>query len=235
MGSEQRTRIQSGGTVSRNKPPKWYYVYFLLAAFDLVTVSAGLWLNHRIMGIYLQSVEVNRVWAERVSAYSHLGELAGDVDAPGNDVFDTRDVDQESLRMENAVRAFDLDIQKQRNELDSDLTAADAAPLVELLDAIAVAKTQMTQEAVRIFDYFREGRADLAGERMTAASDFCSRLHKWSASMDPQWPYARSLVQSITCPGTGDPARGGRRQESRPGRTSVCRKSVSARGGRRRW
>jgi len=29
-----------------------------------------------------------------------------------------------------------------------------------------VARTQMTQEAARIFDYFREGRADLAGERM---------------------------------------------------------------------
>src|SRR3954447_9258818 len=166
MGSQQRTRNQSGGVVSRNRPPKWRYVYFLLAAFDLVTVSAGLYLNHRIMGIYLQSVEVNRVWAERVAAYSHLGELAGDVDAPGNDVFDTRDVKQESQRMENAVRAFDLDLQKQRDELDAELTASDAAPLVELLDAIAIAKTQMTQEAVRIFDYFREGRADLAGERM---------------------------------------------------------------------
>src|SRR3954449_10462619 len=127
--------------------PKWHYVYFLLAAFDLVTVSAGLYLNHRIMNIYLRSVEVNRVWAERVAAYSHLGELAGDVDAPGNDVFDTRNVQGESQRMENAVRAFDLDLQKQRDELDAELTASDAAPLVELLDAIAIAKTQMTQEA----------------------------------------------------------------------------------------
>src|SRR6476469_6643797 len=116
MGSQERTRNQSGSVVSRNKPPKWYYVYFLLAAFDLVTVSAGLWLNHRIMGIYLESVEVNRVWADRVSAYSHLGELAGDVDAPGNDVFDTHDVAKESLRMEGAVKAFDKAIQQQREE-----------------------------------------------------------------------------------------------------------------------
>jgi hypothetical protein len=33
---------QNAGAVPRVKPPKWRYVYFLLAAFDLVTVSAGL-------------------------------------------------------------------------------------------------------------------------------------------------------------------------------------------------
>jgi len=148
------------------KPPKWRYVYFLLAAFDLLTVSAGLYLNYRIMAIYVQSVEVNRVWAERVAAYSHLGELAGDVDAPGNDVFDTRDVRKEFVRMGAAVKAFDLDLQKQRQELQANLDRDAAAPLLALLDAIAVAKTQMTEEAARIFDYFLDSRADLAGERM---------------------------------------------------------------------
>ena len=166
MGQETHTRTQTSGVPSRPKPAKWYYVYFLLAAFDLVTVSAGLWLNYRIMGIYLKSVEVNRVWADRVSAYSHLGELAGDVDAPGNDVFDTHDVAKESARMEVAVANFDKAIQQQREELEADLDARSAAPLLALLNAISVAKTQMTQEAVRIFDYFREGHADLAGERM---------------------------------------------------------------------
>ena len=104
----------------RAKPPKWRYIYFLLAAFDLVTVSAGLYLNHRIMGIYLHSVEVNRVWAERIGAYSHLGELAEAVDAPGNDVFDTHDVQHESVRMIAAGTAFDSELLKQRQEMNSD-------------------------------------------------------------------------------------------------------------------
>ena len=160
------SRAPDAGAAQRVKPPKWRYVYFLLAAFDLVTVSAGLYLNHRIMGIYLASVEVNRVWAERISAYSHLGELAGDVDAPGNDVFDTRDVGKEFIRMGAAVKAFDLDLEKQRRELRADLDPKVAVPLLALLDAITVAKAQMTEEAARIFEYFLEGRSDLAGERM---------------------------------------------------------------------
>ena len=68
--------------------------------------------------------------------------------------------------MRTAVNAFDRDLQKQRQELQANLDRAEAAPLLALLDAIAVAKTQMTEEATRIFDYFLEGRADLAGERM---------------------------------------------------------------------
>jgi PAS domain S-box-containing protein len=166
MSAEAPSRSDRVGAVQRTKPPKWRYIYFLLAAFDLVTVSAGLYLNHRIMGIYLRSVEVNRVWADRANAYSHLGELAGDVDAPGNDVFDTRDVRQEFARMKVAVNAFDLDLLKQRQELQANLDAREAAPLMTLLDAIAVAKTQMTEEAARIFEYFLNGRSDLAGERM---------------------------------------------------------------------
>src|SRR3954462_13693326 len=130
MTAETTSRTEGvAAAVHRTRPPKWRYVYFLLAAFDLVTVSAGLYLNHRIMGIYLPSVGVNRVWATRSSAYSHLGELAGDVDAPGNDVFDTRDVRKEFDRMKIAVAAFDADLQKQRAELETHLRLTESRPL----------------------------------------------------------------------------------------------------------
>jgi PAS domain S-box-containing protein len=166
MSAGKHTWDQNASASQRVKPPKWRYVYFLLAAFDLVTVSAGLYLNHRIMGIYTHSVEVNRVWAERVTAYSHLGELATEVDAPGNDVFDNRDVARESAEMRAAEKLFDLDLAQQRRELETNLDPQVAAPLLARLDAIARAKTEMVDEATKIFDYFRENRPDLAGARM---------------------------------------------------------------------
>jgi PAS domain S-box-containing protein len=166
MSTAQRSRNQDPAARQRVKPPKWRYIYFLLAAFDLLTVSAGLYLNHRIMGIYTRSVEVNRVWAERISAYSHLGELATDVDAPGNDVFDNRDVPKESAKMRAADKIFDLDLATQRQEMVTNLEPQVAAPLLPHIDAIARAKAEMTSEAELIFDHFREGRPDLAGERM---------------------------------------------------------------------
>jgi PAS domain S-box-containing protein len=159
-------RNQHTAAARRARPPRWRYIYFLLAAFDLVTVSAGLYLNHRIMRIYQGSVEVNRVWAERTSAYARLGELAGAVNAPGNNVFTTRDVRSESARMEAAGKAFDLHLLNQREEMQANLEPGVAGPLLALLDGVAAAKAQMTAEAVRIFDHFLGGRPDLAGERM---------------------------------------------------------------------
>ena len=42
--------------MKRSAPAQWHRVYFLLAAFDVLTVSVSLYLNHRIMSIYRQSV-----------------------------------------------------------------------------------------------------------------------------------------------------------------------------------
>ncbi len=177
MNAGERDRERNAGEGQGVKPPKWRYIYFLLAAFDLVTVSGGLYLNHRIMGIYARSVEVNRVWAERVAAYSHLGELAAAVDAPGNDVFDSRDVQKEFPRMRAAEKAFDLALAQQRREMQANLDPEVAQPLLARLETIAVAKTDMTEEAARIFDYFRGGRPDLAGARMATMDKKYAQLN----------------------------------------------------------
>ncbi len=172
-----RSRDAEGRARPPLKSPKWRYIYFLLAAFDLVTVCAGLYLNQRIMDIYTRSVAVNRVWAERAAAYAHLGELAAEVDAPGNDVFDNRDVDGEFVRMRVAEKAFDLELAQQRREMQDNIHPDVALPLMALLDESSAAKAAMTEEAARIFDYFREGRADLAGARMATMDHKYARLN----------------------------------------------------------
>jgi hypothetical protein len=41
-----------------------YLLYFLLAGFDVFAISISLYLNHRIMNIYVRSVAENQGWAE---------------------------------------------------------------------------------------------------------------------------------------------------------------------------
>jgi two-component system NtrC family sensor kinase len=55
---------------------KWYHLYYFLAAFDVLTISVSLYLNHTVLGIYSASVEENSVWSNRVSQYAKLNELA---------------------------------------------------------------------------------------------------------------------------------------------------------------
>jgi hypothetical protein len=62
--STRRWWIRMGGLARRLTRLKWHYIYFLLAGFDLLTVSAGLYLNHKIIRTYTRSVEINRVWTK---------------------------------------------------------------------------------------------------------------------------------------------------------------------------
>ena len=54
---------------------KWHYAYYMLAAFDMLTISFSLFLNHQIMSIYEDSVLLNQDWAEKSNIFTQLGEL----------------------------------------------------------------------------------------------------------------------------------------------------------------
>jgi len=53
------TVTHSGPSTTKRK--RWYLLYFALAAFDLLAVSLGLVLNHRLVGLFKESVQVNQV------------------------------------------------------------------------------------------------------------------------------------------------------------------------------
>ncbi len=146
--------------------PKWYLAYFFLAAFDILTVSIGLYLNHTIMSLYTRSVEVNREWAGRLGQLAELRELAGAVNAPGNNVFDTLNVASESAKMSEKFRRFKEDLVSFRDGLHKDLSEPEAEPLLKNLSAIESAINEMTEEASLIFSYFTQDQPDEAGKHM---------------------------------------------------------------------
>ena len=150
----------------RRPKPKWHLIYFALAAFDILTVSGSLYLNHKIMEIYSESVTINQEWADRLARYSELGQVASAVNAPGNDVFDSRDVDAEAARRNAALEDFNRDLDRARADLTDSVPASQAAPLLRQLDAVTASMAEMTAEADLIFSYFRNGETSQAGARM---------------------------------------------------------------------
>ena len=140
-------------------------VYYLLAAFDVFTVSASLYLNHRIMQIYVRSVQANQEWAQRMSDYRDLGEVAAAVNAPGNDVFDTADVSTQAVRMQRARVAFQQRLQALRGDLGQ-VPPPEAQALRARMDEIERAMDEMTAEAGLIFSFFAAGQRAEAGQRM---------------------------------------------------------------------
>jgi signal transduction histidine kinase/CheY-like chemotaxis protein len=169
MGEMKTPRIRKG-------TPRWHLVYLALAAFDLVTVLVSLTLSHNLMSMYARSAEVNTEWAQRVSDISHLGDLAQATNAPGNDVFDSKDVPGERARRDEALGLFEVHLGNIRGDLDRLVDPALGLRINTALGVTQAAMQDMLAEAERIFGAFENNNPGAAGERMASMDRAYGRL-----------------------------------------------------------
>jgi signal transduction histidine kinase len=164
---------------------KWYYTYYLLAIFNILTIYTSLYLNHKLGKTYTESVELNRVWATRLQEYSKLGELAIAVKSPGDDVFESRDPLNESERLKNALPQYLKQRNKVRQELITNVDRQQITLLMESLDEMEKAMLTMLREINLIYFDFKQNIDDfdqISERRITAMnrqySNFQSELAK---------------------------------------------------------
>jgi hypothetical protein len=118
---------------TRERRPKWHLLYYLLAAIVVLTVCGSLYLNHSVRRIYEESVAVNQEWSEQHSNLLELARLAQAVSAPGNDIFDSGDVDKETARRNQALAEFEALLVKIRHELVSKPATREVKSLIASL------------------------------------------------------------------------------------------------------
>jgi signal transduction histidine kinase len=154
---------------------RWHVVYYLLAAFDVLTVTASLELSRRILDIYMRSVAQNREWATHMDEYSDLQRLAAEVNAPGNDVFDSQAVVTEAARMRGARERFAARVAVLRRHLE-EAHPAEAPLLLPRLDTVERAMADMSAEAETTFAELLAGEPSRAARRMAAMDRSYARL-----------------------------------------------------------
>ncbi len=166
--SKEYSPVSSPASSKDFRKPRWHLLYFALAGFDLLTISMSLFLGHRVMTIYTESVQDNQQWSMRSGLYSELGQLAIEVNAPGNEVFDSRNFKAESAKLAWAKDRFNTAMQLARTDLDQVTDIAISAELSSgLCDVQAVMDYQIA-EAETILSYFQTDQPDLAGSHMAA-------------------------------------------------------------------
>jgi signal transduction histidine kinase/CheY-like chemotaxis protein len=146
--------------------PKWHLIYYILAIFDIATISASLYLNHQITANYTNSVEINQQWSQRLRQYSDLGELAGAVDAPGNNIFQSQDVGAESKSFKIALALFYQKTALIKQDLTTNIDPDKSQSLLLKLAEIEKTMTKMTEDSNLIFTYFQENKPTTAAAQM---------------------------------------------------------------------
>jgi signal transduction histidine kinase len=155
---------------TRERRPKWHLLYYALAAIVTLTICGSLYLNHSVRGIYQESVAVNQEWAQRHSSLLELAQLAQDVNAPGNDIFDSHDADKERIQRDEALARFETQLVRLRQELVSKPATPEVRSLISSLYEINAAMDTMTSTTDLIFVYFKAGQPEEAA-RYNAAMD----------------------------------------------------------------
>ena len=146
---------------------RWHYLYFVLATFDLVTISASLYLNRRLLDVYVESVRKNEEWSNRLGRYGDLGKLAFAVNATGSAVFVSRDVTTGSATFEDAQLRFDDALEAAEEELRANVQPPLQETLLAELATVREAMDRMAREALVIFSYLEKRATERASERMS--------------------------------------------------------------------
>jgi two-component system sensor histidine kinase/response regulator len=163
---DPKSKTQAKIKNSPNSPsrPRWGRLYYGLAAYVLLTAGAGLYLSNHLMDSYAESVRINQEWAERLESYAELAQLAGAVDAPGNEVFLDKDVAGQSAKLQAALVRFKERLALVRDELRRNVHDADATVLARKLELADQALGGVVEEAGSVFSFITRNQADKAAE-----------------------------------------------------------------------
>jgi PAS domain S-box-containing protein len=144
-------------------------VFYVLTAVSVAALLFGLYANRRSTDRFASAVAEDQVWAESVQRVRSLRDRAGDVNAPGNDIFASRNVEREVSRMEEALARFRADSFALRAEVAASIGATTGGvKILASLDATDTAMAAMADRALIVFSLVASDRVVEAAAQMAA-------------------------------------------------------------------
>ncbi len=158
-------QVATTGKLARQRH-QWHLLYYLLAAFNLLTVGFTLGLNHQMQEAFARSVEASSAWERRLKDYGDLINTAQAVQARCNNLFITRDVDRQRDEMRLAYNSFKTRLRTKRGEAIMAVETSESRKLIEDFDKLRVAVDSMVETAEDLFDRFPTDKPDEAARRL---------------------------------------------------------------------
>ena len=172
------------GRRPRARFPRWYFVYFLLAAFDIATLSGSLVLHHQIVEIYRDSVSTEREWSAQFERYVELSLMIAAVNAPGNDIFDSGDVDVEKARLHETLARFRALMAEARQNLPTKPAKSQTLKLREHMETVDFLVGEMTKVTNELFRLYRNDRFHDAGVKMASMDRIYAKIIRYMTLLE---------------------------------------------------
>ena len=153
----------------------WHHLYFIWAAFNMLTVGAALLLNYHMNNMIRTSGAVNADWLDRLGRYTGIGAAVSLVNAAGHEVIDGRNVSAKRERLQQAHTAYHEAMAVARLDVLS-LDDATQRELTDHFDNVDGKMEVMVAESFQALDLYERGEPSLAGERMAAAGRMYAEL-----------------------------------------------------------
>ena len=153
--------------VAQNSKPRWFYAYIFLALFDLVTVAISLYLNDRIISIFKEAAIENRQWAEYQESVTKLAELALNANAPGNDLFETKNLEKEMSAYNKAKAEFLYQLESILTTLYQEHLIEQTQGIVTHLKEAKSSYDNLDLEVSNIFDKYAQNNFSAAASHMS--------------------------------------------------------------------
>ena len=176
-------------TTSTTGRPKWHRIYYVLAAFDVFAICVSLYVNHRIMTIYVASIAADRTWVGVGNDVLQLGEWAAATDSPGNEVFQSKDVAADSEKLAAAYREFKQRFAGLHGRLSNQPQSERIRSMLEDLQAVRTSTAQVVRDAKLTFMYFDARQLEKASEHMAA-------MDRWDATVGSALVRVRSRIEA---------------------------------------
>jgi signal transduction histidine kinase len=154
----------------------WHVVYYLLAAFNILTVSGSLYLNLRITDMYVNAVASNHDWAQLLADATALEDLTAVINSAGNEIFESGNPDAEAQRIDRALAGSRERLKALSNDLLATLSKEQAPSVLQQLQEVERHTGLMTDQAREVLSLYREGRRDEAARRMASMDREYGRL-----------------------------------------------------------
>ena len=140
-------------------------VEMALAVAALIGLAVGAYLGHQIVAMFSASVTENQVRSQHRQRAWSLQQHAADMTAPGNDIFQSRNVRPETRKFYTSRAVLRRALTNVRREIVRTVPRSEAKALRADLKAIRSAVRPLVAEVRRIFQAFRDDDVDQALRR----------------------------------------------------------------------